>query len=192
VWVLGVARLFYFNPLTNDQTTLWQMWSFGFVRPWMVKHPVDAPKMRLAILPTEKIARGGTPRMAIFRRRFHEQWKACGGSSSRAIFRLMLPWWTFTHVVQIPRKFVQFLPPLLVKHLLEFLQDPRVPVLVGYKLMLLAALRMICDKSAQALYLFSASNAGTQPTLFGCQTMILEKLQTISPRESLHLLSTHL
>jgi len=95
----------------------------------------------------------------------------------------MLPWWTFTHVVQIPRKFVQFLPPLLVKHLLDFLQDPRVPVLVGYKLMLLAALRMICDKSAQALYLFSASNAGTQPTLFGCQTMILEKLQTISPRE---------
>lgn len=33
---------------------------------------------------------------------------------------------------------------------------------MGYKLMLLAALRMICDKSAQALYLFSASNQGTQ------------------------------
>ena len=129
--------------------------------------------------------------MARFRQRFYEQWKACGGSSSRAIYRLMLPWWIFTHVVQIPRKFVQFLPPLLVKHLLEFLQDPQVPVLVGYKLMLLAALRMICDKSAQALYLFSASNAGTQPTLFGCQTMILEKLQTISPRE-LHLPSTPL
>ena len=37
VLVLGVARLFYFNPLTNDRTTLWQMWSFGFVRPWMIK-----------------------------------------------------------------------------------------------------------------------------------------------------------
>ena len=80
VWVLGVARLFYFNPLTNDRTTLWQMWSFGFVRPWMIKHPVDAPKMRLARLPTEKVAPGGTPRMAIFRQRFHEQWKACGGA----------------------------------------------------------------------------------------------------------------
>ena len=26
VWVLGVARLFYFNPLTHNRTTIWQMW----------------------------------------------------------------------------------------------------------------------------------------------------------------------
>jgi hypothetical protein len=182
VWVLGVARLFYFNPLTHNRTTIWQMWSFGFIRPWMIKHPVDGPKMRLAILPQENVAPGATPRMKVFRRRFYAQWQACGGSSSKAIFRLMLPWWTFTHILQIPRKFVQFLPPLLVKHLLNFLQDTQAPMVIGYKLMLLAALRMICDKSAQALYLFSASNEGTQPCIFGCQTMILEKLQTISPR----------
>ena len=42
--------------------------------------------------------------------------------------------WTFTHVLQIPRKFVQFLPPMLVSSLLDFLQDQTLPMAVGYKL----------------------------------------------------------
>ena len=94
----------------------------------------------------------------------------------------MLPWWTWTHVLQLPRKFVQFLPPMLVSNLLDFLQDGKMPMSVGYKLMVLAALRMMCDKFAQCQYLFSCSNEGTQPAIMGCQAMILEKLQTMSPR----------
>ena len=66
------------------------------------------------------------------------QWERRGRSSSSAIARLMLPWWSFTHVLQIPRKFVQFLPPMLVSHLLNFLEDGTLPMSVGYKLMLLA------------------------------------------------------
>eukprot|EP01043_Picozoa_sp_COSAG02_P009580 COSAG02_NODE_327_length_24561_cov_92.867754_19_plen_797_part_00 len=53
---------------------------------------------------------------------------------------------------------------------------------IGYKLMLLAALRMICDKYTEALYLFSVSNEGTQPAILGAQSLVLRKLQTISPR----------
>jgi hypothetical protein len=85
-------------------------------------------------------------------------------------------------VLQIPRKFVQFLPPMLISSLLDFLQDGTLPMSVGYKLMLLSALRMICDKAALAQYIFSATNQGTQPAIMGCQATILEKLQTITPR----------
>ena len=181
VWVLALGKLYYYNPLTNDKASVWGMWSFNFIRPWMIRHPSDAPKMKLKVLPKETVPKGGTPKIELYRQRFMAHWQH-NRSASDTIFRLMIPWWVFTHAIQIPRKFVQFLPPMLVSSLLNFLQDPTVPVTVGYKLMVLAALRMICDKSAQALYLFSASNEGTQPTILGAQSLILKKMQTISPR----------
>ena len=182
VWVGALGWGFYRNPLTDNQTSVWGMFSFDFIRPWMKKHPVGAPMLKLADLPKEKIAPGGRSHIKTISERFMYQWERRGRSSSSAIARLMLPWWTFTHVLQIPRKFVQFLPPMLVSHLLNFLEDGTLPMSVGYKLMLLAALRMICDKAALAQYIFSATNEGTQPAIIGCQTMILQKLQTMSPR----------
>ena len=182
VWVAALSTICYRNPLTDNKTTVWGMFSFNFILPWMTRHPVDGTKMKLADLPTEKIAPGSGSAMKLISQRFREQFNRNGRSSSKAIGRIMLPWWTFTHVLQIPRKFVQFLPPMLVSSLLDFLQDGTLPMSVGYKLMVLAALRMICDKSAQAQYLFSATNEGTQPAIMGCQAMILEKLQTMSPR----------
>lgn len=98
------------------------------------------------------------------------------------MFNVTRPWWCFSHALQLPRKFVQFLPPLLVSNLLDFLQNPKAPMTIGYKLMLLAALRMICDKYTQSLYLFSVSNEGTQPAILGAQSLVLRKLQTMSPR----------
>ena len=182
VWVGALGWGFYRNPLTDDKASLWGVFSFGFIRPWILKHPITARKMRLDDLPAEKIAPGAAPRMKEFSGTFMKHWKHRGRSSSGAIWRIMMPWWTFTHALQIPRKFVQFLPPMLVSNLLDFLQDGTLPMSVGYKLMLLAALRMICDKAALAQYIFSATNQGTQPAIIGCQAAILEKLQTISPR----------
>jgi hypothetical protein len=46
-----------------------------------------------------------------------QMWRRQGRSSSAAIGRIMLPWWGFTHVLQIPRKFVQVLPPMLVRRM---------------------------------------------------------------------------
>ena len=112
--------------------------------------------------------------------RFMAQWE-CRRSSSAAICRLMMPWWTYTHVLQLPRKFVQFLPPMLfiicwtsckiVAAHLDWLQA-----------MVLSALNMICNKMALTQYIFSCTNQGTQPAIIGCQAMILQKLQTMSPR----------
>jgi hypothetical protein len=176
VWVLALGKLFYFNPLTHDKASVWGMWSFNFIKPWMIRFPSDGPKMKLAVLPKETVAEGAKPKIQLFRERFMAHWEK-NRSSSRTIFRLMLPWWGFTHAIQIPRKYVQFLPPMLISNLLQFLDDGTVPITMGYKLMVLAALRMICDKSAQALYLFSASNEGTQPAILGAQSMILKKMQ---------------
>ena len=182
IWVGAMGKIFYYNPLTENKSTIWSMTSFNFIRPWIKAHPVDAPAMKLSDLPKEKIAPGSRSHMKVYTKRFSDKWKRCGRSSSSAICWLMMPWWTFTHVLQLPRKFVQFLPPLLVSNLLDFLQDGKIPMSVGYKLMVLAALRMMCDKFAQCQYLFSCSNEGTQPAILGCQAMILEKLQTMSPR----------
>eukprot|EP01052_Picozoa_sp_SAG31_P009028 SAG31_NODE_467_length_15267_cov_13.792919_4_plen_150_part_00 len=91
----------------------------------------------------------------------------------------MRPWWIYTHLMQIPRKFVQFLPPLVVGSLLKFLEDPSVPAAVGLQLTCLAAIRMICDKLCQAHYLFTACNAGFQPALTGARALVLAKLQVI-------------
>lgn len=149
VWVGAMGMLFYYNPLTDNKTSIWGMTSFSFIRPWIIKHPIDAAMMKLSDLPKEKIAPGKRSHMKVYSQRFSEQWKRRGRSSSAAICRLMMPWWTFTHVLQLPRKFVQFLPPMLVSNLLDFLQDGSMPMSVGYKLMVLAALRMMCDKFAQ-------------------------------------------
>ena len=182
VWVGAMAQIFYYNPLTHNKSSIWNMASFSFIRPWIKAHPIDGPIMKLSDLPKEKIAPGSRSHMKVYSQRFGYQWERRGRSSSSAICRLMLPWWTWTHVLQLPRKFVQFLPPMLVSNLLDFLQDGKIPMSVGYKLMVLAALRMMCDKFAQCQYLFSCSNEGTQPAIMGCQAMILEKLQTMSPR----------
>jgi hypothetical protein len=123
VWVMGTAYIFYRNPLTNNKTSLSGMISFDFINPWMKAHPVTAPKMKLSDLPKETISGGEGSKSEVQKisERFMDQWNRRRSSSS-AIFRLMLPWWTFTHVLQAPRKFVQFLPPMLVQHLLGFLQ----------------------------------------------------------------------
>jgi hypothetical protein len=187
-WVAALGTIFYRNPLTNNRTSVWGMISFSFIRSWIAKHPVGAAKMKLADLPEEQIAPapegggGGRSQIKDITARFRSRYERRGRSSSNAIWWTMLPWWTFTHVLQIPRKFVQFLPPMLVSSLLNFLEDQTLPITVGYKLMALAALGMICTKAAQAQYLFSATNEGTQPAIMGCQAMILEKLQTMSPR----------
>ncbi len=181
VWVAALGWTFYRNPITNNQTSLPAMFSFSFIRPWMLAHPVDAPKMKLADLPKENVSPGGSSQVKAISDRFMKQWELRRSASS-AIGKLMLPWWTYTHVLQLPRKFVQFLPPMLVHHLLDFLQDQSLPVSIGYKLMVLSALNMICNKMALTQYIFSATNQGTQPAIIGCQAMILRKLQTMSPR----------
>eukprot|EP01047_Picozoa_sp_COSAG01_P007296 COSAG01_NODE_275_length_19669_cov_8.676188_20_plen_355_part_00 len=181
VWVLALGRAFYYNPMTQDKTTIWGMFSYSFIKPWMIRFPSDAPKMKLKDLLVEDVSGGKEPRVSIFRRRFLAQWSK-DKSTSRAIFRLMLPWWIFTHALQIPRKVAEFMPTLVIPHILRFLQDPSVPRTLGYKLILLSALRTVVEKSAQALYLFSASNEGTQPAILGAQTAMLQKLHTMSPR----------
>ena len=58
VWVGALGWTFYRNPLTDDKANVWGVFSFGFIRPWMIKHPIDSPKMKLADLPKEKLAPG--------------------------------------------------------------------------------------------------------------------------------------
>ncbi len=184
-WVTAVGWSCYRNPLTGNKTSVPAMFSFSFILPWIKRHPVGGPKMKLVDLPKETAAPlDGSSRatqVSGITASFRDQWER-RRSASAAICRLMMPWWTYTHVLQLPRKFCQFMPPLLVKHLLDFLQDPRRPISIGYKLMLLSALNMICTKMAMTQYLFSATNQGTQPAIIGCQSMILQKLQTLSPR----------
>eukprot|EP01052_Picozoa_sp_SAG31_P004096 SAG31_NODE_166_length_21670_cov_22.507719_14_plen_412_part_00 len=191
VWIVAVGRIWYYNPMTQNKTSVWSMWSYNFIKPWMIKFPSDGPLMKLKeLLPEPPLKPGQKRKIQIFRERFHDSWTKCTGSgrfwrngrASGAFFWNMLPWWVFSHALQVPRKFVQFLPPLLVSHLLDFLQTKSLSNSLGYRLMLLSALRMICDKGAQALYLFSASNEGTQPAILGCQALVLKKLQTLSPR----------
>lgn len=190
----------------------------------MIKFPSDGKLMKLKELLREpKPAQGQKLKIALFRERFHQTWNKCegtgrfwrAGKASGAFFWQMVPWWVFSHLLQLPRKFVQFLPPvrlyadrticrswiyimpyydggllsaqycagqLVISNLLEFLQTPGASNAVGYKLMLLAALRMICDKMCTSIYLFSVSNEGTQPCILGAQSLVLKKLQTISPR----------
>ena len=157
----------------------------------MIKFPVDGPTMKLKELKEEPpLAPGKKRKIAQSREVFFETWKKMkgdgafwrSGKSSGVFFWRMMPWWVFSHALQLPRKYCQFLPPLIIEHLLRFLDDPTGGVAFGYKLMLLGALSAICDKMSSALYLFSVSNEGTQPCILGAQSLILRKLQTISPR----------
>jgi hypothetical protein len=59
VWVGAFGWTFYRNPLTDDKANVWGVFSFGFIRPWILKHPIDSAKMKLSDLPPEKIAPGG-------------------------------------------------------------------------------------------------------------------------------------
>ena len=182
VFITALGRIWYKNPITQDKTSILDVVSFSFIRPWIKKFPSDGPLMKVADLPPEPpLAPGERPAIAIFRARFAAAWAKSGGSASGAFFRLMLPWWAFTHIMQLPRLFIKFLPPLLVTTMYDFLEG-RLPMSVGYKMVVLSALRMIGDKLGQALYLFSASNAGTQPAIMGSQAMVIEKMQTLSPR----------
>jgi hypothetical protein len=162
-WIVVLGRIFYYNPMTYNKTSVWDMWSYNFIRPWMIKFPSDGPLMKLKeLLPEPPLKKGQKRRIARDTDAFYRVWKSCKGSgrfyrkgrSSGAFFWLMLPWWCFSHMLQLPRKFVQFLPPLLVSNLLDFLQDPKASMVIGYKLMLLAALRMICDKFGESLVRF--------------------------------------
>ena len=181
-WVTALGWSCYRNPLTGNKTSVAGMFSFSFILPWIKRHPVGGRKMKLADLPKETVAPGGSgTQVSGITASFRDQWER-GRSASAAIRRLMMPWWTYTHVLQLPRKFCQFMPPLLVKHLLDFMQHTQRPISIGYKLMSLSALNMICTKMAMTQYLFSATNQGTQPAIIGCQSMTLQKLQTMSPR----------
>ena len=96
----------------------------------MVRFPTDGKRMQRSDLPTERLPPHASPKLSIVakdRARFMAAWKARGGSSSAALIKLMMPWWVYTHAMQIPRKFVQFLPPLMVGSLLEFLENPSIP-----------------------------------------------------------------
>ena len=70
--------------------------------------------------------------IAASREVFFETWKTCkgdgafwrNGKSSGVFFWRMLPWWVFSHALQLPRKYCQFLPPLIIEHLLRFLDNP--------------------------------------------------------------------
>ena len=185
-WTVVLSYMCYRNQLTDHRTNVYSMWSYGFIVPWMRAWPVRGPTIKMRDLAGETPGRcDSTPELsavAVYRQRFAASWEAAGGRASAAIIRQMTPWWVFTHMMQVPRKFVQFLPPLLVSSLLEFLQNPNVPASVGYQLMVLAAARMICDKSSQAHYLFSATNSGSMPISVGCKALVIEKLQKLSPR----------
>ena len=78
VWVAGVAWLFYRNPLTDDKNSVWGVLSFSFIRPWMKRHPLGSPPMKLSDLPEETIQPGGKPRMVAIARRFEEQCSGAG------------------------------------------------------------------------------------------------------------------
>lgn len=181
IWTLSLGRLLYRNPITKNRTTLWDFWTYGFINDWMRRFPTDGTKMQRSHLPREELARGERSRIALDRDRFLEAWRACGGSTANALRKLMMPWWVYTHAMQVPRKFVQFLPPLMVHSLLDFLQDKTAPS-VGYQLTALAAIRMVCDKLSQAHYLFSANNAGAIRASYGAKALVLAKVQSISPR----------
>jgi ABC-type multidrug transport system fused ATPase/permease subunit len=182
LWTVALGRIMYRNPLTQNQTSVWSFWTYGFMNSWMKRFPLDGLRMRRSDLPPEKLADGEQSVVAKDRARFMAAWHARGRSSSAALATLMMPWWVYTHAMQVPRKFVQFLPPLMVGSLLEFLEDPTQPSSVGWKLMGLAAMRMICDKLAQAHYLFSGCNAGAVPATRGAKSSVLAKVQSLSPR----------
>jgi ABC-type multidrug transport system fused ATPase/permease subunit len=141
------------------------------------KYPIGGKPMLVADLPGDH--RGlVTP----FRDRFLASWKKSGGKTSGALLRWMAPWWLFTHAINAPRKYVQFLPAFLVSNLLDFLENARVPVTVGYKLIALAALRAVCEKTAHLASHLSPNSAGVQPAFIGAKAAIYTKLQTMSPR----------
>ena len=78
------------------------------------------------------LAPGKKRKIAASREVFFETWKTCkgdgafwrNGKSSGVFFWRMLPWWVFSHALQLPRKYCQFLPPLIIEHLLRFLDNP--------------------------------------------------------------------
>lgn len=98
-WVLALGRMFYYNPMTYDQTTWWGMWSYNFIKPWMVKFPSDGPLMKLKdLLPEPQLKPGEKRRIARDTDSFHRVWQSCKGSgrfyrkgrASGAFFWLML------------------------------------------------------------------------------------------------------
>lgn len=80
-WVLALGRMFYYNPMTYDKTTWWGMWSYNFIKPWMVKFPSDGPLMKLKdLLPEPQLKPGEKRRIAKDTDTFHRVWRSCKGS----------------------------------------------------------------------------------------------------------------
>ena len=49
VWVGGLGLAFYRNPLTDDRANIFGVFSFSFVRSWIVAHPIGSRKMTLTL-----------------------------------------------------------------------------------------------------------------------------------------------
>ena len=44
VWIVVLGRLAYYNPLTNNRTSVWGMVSYNFIKPWSgPSQPADPP-----------------------------------------------------------------------------------------------------------------------------------------------------
>ena len=177
VFSVAMARAFYYNPVTDDKTTVWDCISFGFITKWVKKFPIDGKPMLLTDLVGDH-----RKKMTPYREKFERLWGAAGGKTSGALLRWMAPWWVFTHLIQLPGKYVQFLPAFVVSNLLEFLGNPLAPASVGYKLMLLSALRSIVAKTSGLGAHLAPNSDGVQPAFLGAQAAIYKKLQTMSPR----------
>ena len=177
VLVVTLSRAFYCNPVTEDKTTVWDCISSSYIVKWVKKYPIDGKPMKLTDLVGDS-----RKMMTPYREKFMRLWTSSGGKTSGALLRWMAPWWVFTHLIQLPRKMVQFMPAFVVAHLVKFLGDPTAPISVGYKLMLLSALRAICEKTSELSSHLAPNSGGVQPAFLGAQAAIYKKMQTMSPR----------
>ena len=53
VFITALGRIWYKNPITQDKTSILDVVSFSFIRPWIKKFPSDGPLMKVADLPPE-------------------------------------------------------------------------------------------------------------------------------------------
>jgi hypothetical protein len=70
---------------------------------------------------------------------------------------------------------VQFLPAFVISNLLEFLGDPSAPLSTGYKLMLLSALRAICEKTSELSSHLAPNRCESRPFLL---TFLIQTIES--------------
>jgi hypothetical protein len=181
-WALAVSRARYENPLTDHKPGgLFAFWSGKYTMDWVRRFPVGEKKLTLADVPKEVLAVGESPLVEREREAFLRRFEFSGGSSYRALKRMICPAFLYVHLLKLPELYASFLPPLVMGHLLRFLEDPNVPAHVGLQLAAVAAVRRVISGTCQAMN-WPVGLAGYNPIQRGMKAALIQRAQEASPR----------